>query len=274
MKKGTKLLLMVFAVFLVLPLIDISYSAYQNDAEYLTEAFYGPFIYRDEVYVFSDLATFSDENDTDVLDYIHKDFSDFFTVKRLFCKSMEILPELIGDEKDSEHNYLKVRTETDSYAVKASELVKSGTIARIVEEYDDFIIWECKERHYSLEELKKRGVDDGYELQRASLEQRYVKDVLETYENMELHQEDFMKNNRVYLLQAGTVDMSDFLREHYMGVYRVPGTSEEYIKRNPHFYVGVLFLEDGKLYFCNYENEVEGQLKDAILERIESISEA
>ena len=40
MKKGTKLLLMVFAVFLVLPLIDISYSAYQNDAEYLTEAFY------------------------------------------------------------------------------------------------------------------------------------------------------------------------------------------------------------------------------------------
>ncbi len=274
MKKGIKLLLMVLAVLMVISLVDISYSAYRNDAEYLTKAFYGPFAYRDEIYVLSDLSTFPTENDTDVLDYIHEDISDFFTVKRLFYKNMEGLPELIGDETDSERNYLKVRMETDNYAAKASELEKSGSIDQVVEQFDEFIIWECKEKHYGLEELEQRGVDDGYELQRASLDQQYVKNILEAYENTELRQEDFRRDNTVYLLLAGTADMSDFLREHYQGVYRVPGTSEGYIKRNPHFYVGVLFLEDGKLYFCNYENEVEGQLKDVVLERIKIISEA
>lgn len=271
MKKRLKSLLTVLAVLVAIPLIDVYYSVSRNSAEYLTETFYGPFVYQDEVYVRSDLFTFSRENDTDVLDFIHKDFSDLFAAKRWFLKEMEALPELIGDENDPEYNYLKVRMETDEYVAKASELERSGAINQIVEQYDEFILWECKEKHYSLKELKQRGVDDEFELQRASLDKQYVKTVLEAYENTELRQEDFRRDNVVYLLLAGTVDMSDFLREHFLGVYRVPGSSEEYIKQNPHFYVGVLFLENGKMYFGNYDNEVEGELKEAFLESIKLI---
>lgn len=96
-----------------------------------------------------------------------------------------------------------------------------------------------------------------------------VKSLRKTYENRELREEDFKCNNTVYLLLAGTKKMSDFLPKYYNGSYKIeeqsdPGLSILY----PDFYVGIIFYEEGKVYFCNYDNEITGQAKEVILESI------
>lgn len=246
-------------------------SMVRNDAEYLTEVVYGPFVYHDEIYVFSDLSTFPSSNDTDVLDYIHRDFTDYFSIKRNYYSAAEMLPMLIGDVKDPERNYLKVREDRDEYAVKASVLEESGTIDKVINMFDDFVLWECKERYYTLEELEQNNVDIPYEMQRFSFGKEYVEMLRDTYENTELRTDDFKRNNTVYLLQAGTKDMSDFLSENYLGVYRMPEESDPGILiLNPDFYVGVIFYESGKFYFGNYDNEIVNEAKVALSNAVEN----
>lgn len=264
---------MIYAILAILLIIsiDVINSTVKNDAKYLTEVAYGPFVYHDEIYVFSDLSTFPSSNDTEVLDYIHRDFTDYFSIKRDFYKAAEVLPMLIGDVNDPERNYLKVREDRDQYAVKASVLEKRGTVDEIVSMFDDFVLWECKKRHYTLEELEQNGVDDPYEMQRFSYGKEHVEVLRDIYENTELRIEDFKRDNTVYLLQAGTKDMSDFLSKNFLGVYRIPEeTDQGVLIMNPDFYVGIIFYESGKFYFGNYDNEIVNEAKDALLKAIEN----
>lgn len=134
-RKWKYIIIYSILAILLITAIDIIHSSVKNDAKYLTEAAYGPFVYHDEIYVFSDLATFPSSHDTDVLDYIHSTFTDYFSIKREFyraAEASEVLPMLIGDVNDPERNYLKVREDRDEYAVKASVLEKNGTIDEFV----------------------------------------------------------------------------------------------------------------------------------------------
>lgn len=139
-RKWKYIIIYSILAILLITAIDIIHSSVKNDAKYLTEAAYGPFVYHDEIYVFSDVSTFPSNHDTDVLDYIHSTFTDYFSIKRAFYKSAEVLPMLIGDVNDPERNYLKVREDRDEYAMKASVLEKNGTIDEIVNEAKDALL--------------------------------------------------------------------------------------------------------------------------------------
>lgn len=78
-RKWKYIIIYSILAILLITAIDIIHSSVKNDAKYLTEAAYGPFVYHDEIYVFSDLSTFPSSHDTDVLDYIHSTSTDYFS---------------------------------------------------------------------------------------------------------------------------------------------------------------------------------------------------
>ena len=266
-------ILYIILFFLLLIVADLIISMIRNEATYLTEVAYGPFVYQDEIYVYSDLSTFPEENNTKKLDYIHSEFTDYFWIKRYIYQQFEVLPIVIGDREDSGRNFLKIQDEWEKYAAKSTYLEESGEIDKVIEQFEEFVLWECKDKRYTLEELEENNVDYGHELQKFPISKDMVKSLRKTYENRELREEDFKRNNTVYLLQAGTKKMSDFLSKYYNGSYNYkikieeqsdPGLSILY----PDFYVGIIFYEEGKVYFCNYDNEITGQAKEMILESI------
>ena len=60
------------------------------------------------------------------------------------------------------------------------------------------------------------------------------------------------------------------------GIYKIPVLEEEARAERfqPHFFISVLFLEDGKLYYGNYENEITGEMYEVIIQGIEGIKAA
>ncbi len=133
MKKRTKIVIVLTVIFLI-SAIDFFYGVCTNEAKALTGAQTGPFIYKGEIYAFSDWETFPDERDTEELGYIHRDIWDYFSLKRSFLRGMEALPVIIGDQEDQERDYLKIRMENNFYAVKISELEESGAISEVIQQ--------------------------------------------------------------------------------------------------------------------------------------------
>ena len=62
--------------------------------------------------------------------------------------------DIIGDRRDPERTYLKIRGETEYFYTKAVALESNGDIDRMIQEYDDFIIQECRSRIIPWEVLK------------------------------------------------------------------------------------------------------------------------
>lgn len=251
---------------------DVSASR-KEDGAYLMDSYRGPFVYQGEVYVRSDLNSFPESENTEVIGCVRENWLDCFSPVQ-WCKRMwQTQSDMIGDRRASRQDYLKIHGEQYYYYAKASALESNGDIDRVIQEYDDFIIQECRTRRLPWEELKARGVEWEVELQRFRLPKESVETLRNLYGPVMIREEDFRRHNEVYLLMAGNPDMADFRMKYFDGYYKIPEIEEEAQaeRLQPHFFISVLFLEDGKLYYGNYENEITGELYAIILPGIERI---
>lgn len=245
-----------------------------NTGRYLTETSYGPFVYDGEIYVYSDLKTFPEERDTGELGFIQSGFLEAMFPVQEILRAAELLPVLIGDAEDTGRAYLKVRTDRDRPAARVSELETSGAVDQVVGQFEEFVVWECRSRSYSLEELEDAGYENFAAFQRFSIDRDQVLALREDFSDAAPRPEDFQKKNTVCLLAAGEPEMKGFLAKYYQGVYHIPGmTSEIDTTYWPAFYAGILFYEDGKVYYGNYDNEVTGKIRDTVIEGLGKIPE-
>lgn len=251
---------------------DVSVSR-KEDGAYLTDSFGGPFIYQGEIYVRSDLNSFPESEDTGVLGCVKESWWDSLSLTKWNKRMWEMQSDIVADRRDPERTYLKIRDEQQFYYTKASALESNGDIDRVIKEFDDFIIQECRTRRLPWEELEAHGVEWEIELQRFQLPKASVEALREMYGPVSIREEDFKRHNEVYLLMAGDTNMTDFSVKYFNGNYKIPEIEEEARaeRLQPHFFISVLFLEDGKLYYGNYENEITGELYDAIFPGIEKI---
>lgn len=266
---GVSLILLLWVVFAVVR--DVSISR-KEDGRYLTGAFMGPFVYQGEVYVRSDLNSFPESEDTGVLGCVKESWWDSLSLTKWNKRMWEIQSDIIADRRDPERTYLKIQSEQQFYYTKASALESSGDIDRVIEEYDDFIIQECRSRIVPWEVLESHGLEWTVELQRFRLPKASVEALRELYGPVPIREEDFKRHGEVYLLMAGDISMKDFSVKYFNGYYKIPEMEDGLrVRFQPHFFISVLFLEDGKLYYGNYDNEITGEMYDTILRGIEGI---
>ena len=280
MKKRIRICLLVFLVILIICGIcavirDVSISL-NMDGEYLTDAYQEPFVYQGEVYVRSDLNSFPESEETEVLGCVRENWQDSLSLVKWYRRCLEVQSDVIGDRRDLERSCLKIRGAKEYFYTKASVLESNGDIDRVIREFDDFIIQECKTRSLPWEELEARGVEWEIELQRFQLPKESVEAMRELYGPVSIREEDFKRHNEVYLLMAGDTDMTDFCVKYFNGNYKIPELEEEARAERfqPHFFISVLFLEDGKVYYGNYENEIAGEMYEVIIQGIEGIKAA
>ena len=280
MKKRIRICLLVFLVILIICGIcavirDVSISL-NMDGEYLTDAYQEPFVYQGEVYVRADLNSFPGSEETEVLGCVRENWQDSLSLVKWYRRCLEVQSDVIGDRRDLERSCLKIRGAKEYFYTKASVLESNGDIDRVIREFDDFIIQECKTRSLPWEELEARGVEWEIELQRFQLPKESVEAMRELYGPVSIREEDFKRHNEVYLLMAGDTDMTDFCVKYFNGNYKIPELEEEARAERfqPHFFISVLFLEDGKLYYGNYENEITGEMYEVIIQGIEGIKAA
>ena len=53
---------------------------------------------------------------------------------------------LVEDREEPKRNYLKIKEDKDCYAGRESHLKESGQIEQVVSMFNDFILWECKDK--------------------------------------------------------------------------------------------------------------------------------
>lgn len=276
-KKRIRIYLLLFLTILIICGIcavirDVSISL-NMDGEYLTDAYREPFVYQGEVYVRSDLNSFPESEETEVLGCVRENCQDSLSLVKWYRRRLGVQSDVIGDRRDPERSCLKIRGTKEYFYTKASALESNGDIDRVIKEFDDFIIQECRTRRLPWEELEAHGVEWEIELQRFQLPKASVEALREMYGPVSIREEDFKRHNEVYLLMAGDTNMTDFSVKYFNGNYKIPEIEEEARaeRLQPHFFISVLFLEDGKLYYGNYENEITGELYDAIFPGIEGI---
>ncbi len=246
----------------------------RNTGRYLTETSYGPFMYDGGIYVYSDLETFPEERNSDELGFIQSSFLEAMFPVQEILREAELLPVLIGDTEDTGRAYLKVRTDRDRPAARVSELEVCGAVDQVIGQFDEFVVWECRSRSYSLEELENAGYENYAAFQRFSIDRAQVMALRESFPDAVPRLEDFQKKNTVCLLAAGGPEMKGFLTKYYQGVYHIPGMASEIdTTYQPAFYAGILFYEDGKVYYGNYDNEVTGEIRAAVIEGLAHILE-
>ena len=204
---------------------------------------------------------------------MRENWQDSLSLVKWYRRRLEVQSDIIGDRRDPERSCLKIRETKEYFYTKASALESNGDIDRVIEEFDDFIIQECRTRSLPWEELEARGVEWEIELQRFQLPKESVEALRELYGPVLIREEDFKRHNEVYLLMAGDTNMTDFCVKYFNGNYKIPELEKEARTERfqPHFFISVLFLEDGKLYYGNYENEITGEMYDMIIRGIEGI---
>ncbi len=264
------MILILFCIYVIVR--DVSVSQ-KEDGEYLTGAYMGPFVYQGEVYLRSDLNSFPESENTEILGCVRENWRDCLSLVKWYKRCLEVQSDIIGDRRDPERTYLKIRGETEYFYTKAVALESNGDIDRMIQEYDDFIIQECRSRIIPWEVLKAHDVEWEVELQRFRLQKESVKALRELYGAVPIREEDFKRHNEVYLLMAGDIDMKDFSAKYFNGCYKIPEIEENARaeRLQPQFFISVLFLENEKLYYGNYENEITGEMYDTILQGIEGI---
>ena len=272
-RKKRKLFIMLLIIgFIGMCIIDFV-NNYKKDGVYLIPNNKGPFVYANEIYVRSDLNSFPESRETSVLGSVRKSWLDGFTIVKQIKKLLEVQKDIIGDVNDSQRNYLKIRGERDVFYTKASALEENGDIEKVLCEYDDFIIRECKIRYYSYNDFQENNASSAEELQSFKLPKGYVEELREEFGAINLSVSDFKRSDQVYLLLAGTPDMTEFIDKYYNGIYRISEVEEDFQSErlNPYFYVCFIFYENGEVYYGNYENKITGEIKECIIQGINTV---
>lgn len=240
---------------------------------FLTALYDGPLVYNGEIYVSSDLYTFADENHSEPTDYARRNPMELFTPYRNFSRELQILSEIIENTEDPENRLIKLQDEGYLRYAKASFLEENGDVDLVVNISEKFQISECQHRSYSLEEIHEYGVSAGYELQQFEIAKEDVLYLRETFGAALPREEDFDRTNAIFMLQAQTTNQLLLSQNTDFSMNPVPGVCEvsPSMVANYDFYVGVIFYEDGNLYYGNYDNEITGEVKERIIEGIENI---